>query len=180
MVNSERRGPGSLGIVNTDRFTRLKQRVEGMVAPGRLQRLREILIFPDGELKYRIEGLLLARPDGGQQRCVRCIITGWVTLQCQSTLRPLRHLLDIDRRIVLVEAEDELPALEDEPDDEDYVVASHELDLSGLLEDEVILDLPMIPRSVESSAEAENEKVGTAESSSSPFALLAALKKQSY
>jgi uncharacterized protein len=91
----------------------------------------------------------------------------------------LRHPLDIDRRLVLVETEDELPALEEEPEDEDYVVARHELDLPRLVEDEVILDLPMIPRSVESSAEAQNEKDSTAWSSSSPFAVLAALKKTS-
>jgi uncharacterized protein len=179
MVNSERSGPVRLGVVNIDSFTRLKQRAEGTVAPSRLPRLREVLVFPDGELNYRIEGHLLARPDGGQQRSVRCIITGWVTLQCQTTLRSLRQPLDINRRLVLVETEDELPALEEEPEDEDYVVARHELDLSGLLEDEVILDLPMIPRSADGSAEAQNEKDSTAESSSSPFAALAALKKPS-
>lgn len=179
MVNSQRSGPVSLGIVNIDSFTRLKQRAEGTVAPGRLRRLREVLVFPEGKLNYRIEGHLLTRPDGGRQRSVRCIITGWVTLQCQTTLRPLRYPLDIDRRLVLVETEDELPALEEEPEDEDYVVAPHEMDLSGLVEDEVILDLPMIPRSVESSTGAPNEKDSTGGSSSSPFAVLAALKKTS-
>jgi len=179
MVISERSGRVSLGVVNIDSFTRLKQRVEGTVAPDRLPRLREVLVFSDGELNYRIEGQLLARPDGGQQRSVRCIITGWVTLQCQTTLRSLHHPLDIDRRLMLVETEDELPALEEEPDDEDYVVARHELDLSGLVEDEVILDLPMIPRSIDSNAEAQNAEESTEGSNSSPFAVLAALKKQS-
>lgn len=179
MVNSESSAPVSLGVVNIDRFTRLEQRVEGRSAPGTFPRLREVLVFPDGELNYRVEGHLLARPDGSQQRSVRCIITGWVTLQCQTTLRSMRYPLAIDRRLVLVETEAELPALEEEPEDEDYVVASHELDLTGLVEDEVILDLPMIPRSVESSAEAQNEEDSAAGSSSSPFAVLAALKKPS-
>ncbi len=179
MMNSERSGPVSLGVVNIDRFTRLGQQAEGTAAPGTFPRLHEVLVFPDGELNYRVEGHLLGRPDGCQQRSVRCIITGWVTLQCQTTLRSLRHPLNIDRRLVLVETEDELPALEEEPEDQDYVVARHELDLTSLVEDEVILDLPMIPRSVESSAEAQNEEDSTAGSSSSPFAVLAALKKPS-
>jgi uncharacterized protein len=179
MVNSERSDPVSLGVVNIDRFTRLEQRVEGRSAPGTFPRLRDVLVFPDGELNYRVEGHLLARPDGSRQRSVRCIITGWVTLQCQTTLRSLRYPLAIDKRLVLVETEAELPALEEEPEDEDYVVARHQLDLTGLVEDEVILDLPMIPRIVESSAEAQNEEDSAAGSSSSPFAVLAALKKPS-
>ena len=177
MVNSDLDVPDALGIVNSDIFTRLKQKVEGTVKPVDLPRLSETLVFPDGELRYRIEGRLHARPDGSQQRGARCIISGWVTLQCQITLKPLRHTLNIDRRLVLVQTENELPPLEDEPDDEDYIVVGQEFDLCALVEDEVILDLPVFPRSDVCSAAAPIEEDCTAEPKASPFAVLAALKK---
>ncbi len=177
MSNSDRDVSPLFGVVNTAVFTRQKQTVEASIAPASLPRLRETLVFPEGELKCRIEGRLLTRPDGSQQQGVRCIITGWVTLQCQTTLKPLRHPLNIDRRLVLFDAESAMPPLEDEPDDEDYVVAGQELDLRGLVEDEVILDLPMFPRCADSDAQASSDKGNTEGAEVSPFAVLAALKK---
>lgn len=177
MSNFENVTSPPFGVVNTEVFTRLKQTVEGSFAPASLPRLAETLVFPEGELNCRIEGRLLTRADGSQQRGVRCIITGWVTLQCQTTLKPLLHPLNIDRTLVLFDAESAMPALEDEPDDEDYVVAGQQLDLSSLVEDEVILDLPMFPHCADSDAQASPEKSNTGREVGSPFAMLATLKK---
>ena len=173
-----RRGLRAPGIVNTDTFTRLEKKVEGMVEPASLPRLREALFSPDGEINYRIEGRVVTGPDGSRQPRLRCTIAGWVTLQCQATLKALRHDLNTDSRMILVAREEELPPLEEEAENEDYIVVGPELDLTALLEDEVILNLPMIPRGVESNPEASIENDGTAGPKTSPFAVLVALKKQ--
>jgi uncharacterized protein len=176
MIKSDQGGTQSLGIVATDSFTRLGQNVTGTIEPGSLPRLHEVVAAPEGELHYRIEGSLV-NEHGSEVRRLRCIISGWVTLQCQTTLQLLRHDLAIDRRLILVENEDRLPPVEEEPEDEDFIVAGRELDLTALVEDEVILDLPMVPRSHESDVEARREQSDSLESKGSPFDALAALKR---
>jgi uncharacterized protein len=173
-----RRVPRAPGIVNTDTFTRLEKKVEGRVEPASLSRLREALFSPDGEINYRIEGRVVTGPDGSRQPRLQCTIKGWVTLQCQATLKALRHDLNNYSRMILVAREEELPPLEEEAENENYIVAGPELDLTALLEDEVILNLPMIPRGADGSPETSLENGGTAGTETSPFAALAALKKQ--
>jgi uncharacterized protein len=166
-------------LINADSFTRLKQTAEGTLAPGNMERLDEYLLETEGEIHYRVRGSAVLGSDGRELRKLALKVTGWVTLQDQVTLKPVRHELDLEARLVLVRSEEELPPLEAEADDEDYIVADREIDLAELVEDEVILDLPMIPHlghegagesAAEDGADVQPEK-------RSPFAALAALKK---
>ena len=73
-----------------------------------------------------------------------------------------------------------MPPLEAESDDEDYIVADREIDLAALVEDEVILDLPMIPgdgSGVPPDGAETSDEAGGMSDKPSPFAALAALKK---
>ena len=54
--------------------------------------------------------------------------------------------MDIESRLVLVTNEAELPDIDDEDPDVDVVVASGKLNVLELLEDEIILGLPIAPR----------------------------------
>lgn len=166
--------------VNADSFTRLKQTAEGSLAPSSLERLDEYLAADEGELHYRFRGSAATGSDGREMRKLALEVTGWVMLQDEVTLQPVRYDLDLAARLVLVRSEAELPPLEAESEDEDYIVADREIDLAALVEDEVILDLPMLPGDGSGeppdSAEATDE-TGTEPGKPSPFAVLAALKK---
>jgi len=73
---------------------------------------------------------------------------------------------------VLVEREEQLPPIEEEPEDEDYVVAGNKIAVLDLVEEAVILSLPMVPRKPgldPVAALATKERT-------SPFSALAALK----
>ena len=115
---------------------------EGTVVPGDLERLAESLANDEGELRYRISAL--RDPRRGTE--LSCIIEGFVFLTCQSSLDTFRHPVSIDDRLVLVDDESHLPPIEMESEEEDFVVADGPLDVRGLVEDAVILALPMIPR----------------------------------
>ena len=115
---------------------------EGVLRPGDLESLAEDLASGDGELRYRVAAQL----DKRQRRTVSCIIEGFVFLTCQSTFEAFRHEVAIDDRLVLVASEAELPPLEVEGDAEDFVVASSPIDVRGLVEEAVILSLPMVPK----------------------------------
>lgn len=143
---------------------------EGELRPGDLPRLAPELASPEGALRYRVT----ARLDGNQRKVVSCIIDGYVFLTCQRTMEAFRHAIATEDRLVLVGSEDELPPIDGESDEEDHVVAADPLDPVELVEDAVLLALPMVPRKPGTGPEPEGEETGTARPS--PFAALARLK----
>lgn len=68
-----------------------------------------------------------------------------VTLQCQRCLQAMSEALVVDRRFRFVRHEDEAARLDEELED-DVLVLPTRLDLIELLEDELILALPIVPR----------------------------------
>jgi len=106
---------------------------------------------------------------------VSCIIEGFVFLTCQKSFEAFRHEVAIDDRLVLVESEEELPPFEEEGDREDFVVATEPMDVRDMVEEAVILALPMVPR--KPGLEPEPEGDGDKPAKPSPFAALAGLKR---
>jgi uncharacterized protein len=146
--------------------------LEGSVAPGDLPRLAESLANGEGELRYKVS----ARQDPQQGAVVSCIIEGFVFLTCQSSLDTFSHPVSIDDRLVLVDDESRLPPMEEQSDTEDYLVVDEPLDVLELVEDAVILALPMMPRKPGlewNDDEAQEPPVDRP----SPFAKLSSLKK---
>lgn len=144
---------------------------EGTFKPGELERLEDDLASGDGELRYRIE----AHVDRQQRKVAWCIIEGFVFLTCQISLEAFRHDVAIHDRLVLVDDESQLPPMEAESETEDYLVAEEPLDIRDLVEDAVLLALPMMPRK----PGLEEAKGGAGEPlpKESPFAVLAGLKQ---
>jgi uncharacterized protein len=66
-------------------------------------------------------------------------------LQCQRCLQPMREALAANRVFRFVRTEAEAEA-EDPDSEEDVLALSRSLDLRALVEDELILALPLVPR----------------------------------
>ena len=102
-----------------------------------------------------------------------------VRLECQRCLQPLNASLQVDRQIRFVAGEDEAARL-DEDSDEDVLAFVARLDLFDLLEDELILALPLVPRHEtcpEPLAATPTSTASVAEvARPHPFAALAALR----
>jgi len=157
-------------LIHPDRITPAGTLFEGTVKPGDLPRLLPELANPEGELHYRVT----ARLDDNQRQVVSCIIDGFVFLTCQRTMEVFRYAVEVQDRLVLVGSESELPPIEGENDEEDFVVATDPLDPLGLVEDAVLLALPMVPRKPGTGPAAEGNEAGSG--TPSPFAALASLK----
>ncbi|HET9650821.1 MAG TPA: YceD family protein [Usitatibacter sp.] len=158
-------------LIHLDRLSTRPMVFEGTFAPAELERLVDSLADDRGELRYRISAQL----DPQRRKVVSCIIEGFVFLTCQTSMEAFRHEVAVSERLVLVDSEAELPAIGEESDSEDYVVADEPLDIRDLVEDAVLLALPMIPRKP-GLEEAKGEASG-AEERVSPFAALASLKR---
>jgi uncharacterized protein len=150
-------------------FARTEQSVEGTFSVKNMPRLLASLAAADGEIRYRIKGSL----HGLERPALECSISGEVTLQCQRCLENMVHPLNIHSKLVLVSSEAALPDTEDEPDEIDTIVASHEMNVAELVEEEILLSLPMIPRH----EICELATAGKQEKSITGFAALAGLKK---
>ena len=161
-------------IINPDQLTPKGTVFAGVFRPGDLENLADDLATPEGELKYRV----VARLDSARRRTISCTINGFVFLTCQSSGEVFRHEVAIEDRLVLVRSEEELPAFEVESDSEDYVVAAAPIDVRDLVEEAVILALPMVPRKPGLEPDPHAGVGEPKPDKPSPFAALAGLKRR--
>jgi len=100
-----------------------------------------------------------------------------VSLECQRCLKPVDVPLQISRQFLFVHGEDAAAQLDADSED-DVLAITRALDLRELIEDELLLAMPIVPRH-ESCPEplvaaADDEPV---EEKPNPFAALATLKR---
>ncbi len=158
-------------LIDPEQITDKPMVLEGTFSPAELDRLGDSLANGEGELRYRVT----ARLETGRRMVVSCTIEGFVFLTCQRSLEAFRCAVSIDDRLVLVRSESELPPIEEESETEDYLVADEPLDVRDLVEDAVLLALPMVPRKPGLEESAGSKEAVRKES---PFAALASLKKR--
>jgi uncharacterized protein len=96
----------------------------------------------------------------------------WLT--CQRCLQPFRAPLGVQRTFRLVATEAEAEALDADSED-DVLAPSPAFDLIGLIEDELVLAWPLVPRH-ERCSQPVHRAGDAAADVDSPFAALAALK----
>lgn len=101
-----------------------------------------------------------------------------VILQCQRCLLPLDEAVRVDRHFRFVADEDTAAALDDEMEDE-VLALPKSLSLRDLVEDEMLLALPLVPRHdvCPESIPMQFGDVDEVEEKSNPFASLALLRK---
>jgi uncharacterized protein len=173
--------------ISVDRFTRGAQVAEGQLVPGNLARLKPFLASTEGELAYQITGSQATDAAGGRSRRLKCIISGYFFLLDPKTHLPEQYDVVIESRLVLVDNDEQLPPLDEESADEDYVTVGSELDVVGLIEEEILLDLPFwaITAEVDEAVSTAKPKklserqIETVPKKTLPFAKLATLKKSS-
>jgi len=158
-------------VIDPIRFARAGARATGSLALRQLRRLDDLLFDREGAASYAVEGYTSAKG----QPVLRIRLTGDLALRCQRCLERLPLRLDVQRDVVLVTEAAELDPLEDEDDDTDTILSAGSLDLHDLLEQEIVLSVPMVPRHPEDvcSVRPATERIIEA---SSPLSALAALK----
>jgi len=159
---------GAGGQIDGLQFARSGGVRAGALAADGLSRLTESGASPRN-IEFRIEG---GRDPSGFS-VLRIAVTGSLTLTCQRCLGLLELSLATDTTLRLVKSQKEIELAEDEVD---RVLASRSMDVAQLVEDEILLALPMVPRHEQCGGEASVQGKGGAVS---PFEALAALKRGS-
>lgn len=149
------------------------ERIAGEIELARMPRLARSLLSTDGTLHYEVRGLV----DADGHPAADLTLRGRLMLECQRCNSPLELVLDRGARFRFVHSEPELDALPLEDDEADVIVGSHAMDLTGWVEDEAILSLPLVPRHENCNpADGNLDRVELTSERRSPFAVLAALK----
>ena len=139
------------------------------VGLDQLPRLAELLTTTAGLLSVRLEGWR----DGQGKSWLQLDIAGEPVLCCQRCLGGVKFALDIRSRLQLMAPGEDWPDDDLVDDSADAIAAEKALAVLPLVEDEVLLALPIAPRH----EQCESPSADAGEHGSSPFAALAALKK---
>jgi len=145
---------------------------EGRLPLASMRRLRDSLVDAEGEVAYVIE----FGTDPLKVPYVELQIDAALPLECQRSLQRYLQPVRIVQRLGLIRDEEDEAGMP--PDYESLLMPEHgELRPAELIEDELILAVPVVPinpesESVQQEWPADEEEVAQA----SPFAALAALK----
>lgn len=166
-------------------FTRTRATQDGRLPLARLGRLAESTQTPAdgpaGEVTWSVQGLWKQSAGGVPEMRIHLVAHATVHLTCQRCLQPMAQPLDVDRTIRFVPGEDEAAQLDEELE-EDVLALPRLLDLAALIEDELILGLPIVPmhescpQPLVFNGEAVTDSEEPEEERPNPFAALAALK----
>jgi uncharacterized protein len=187
MTNSSRykdKGP-DIHALDLPALCRHAQSLQGQLRLADLTRLAASLFEAPAEadsVSWSAQASLLAVAGSEAQMWLALQARTQVQLQCQRCLQPMAQQLELDRHLRFVRDEDEAARLDEESDD-DVLALPPRLDLASLLEDELILALPLVPRHEQCSQPLPLSDQALAESQAEdgaphPFAALAALRRR--
>ena len=152
------------------------RQTSGEVPVTEMPRLLDALEDPHGIMEYTVCGVV----DRQGNRLLDVSVTGSCQLRCQRCLGAMEHAVRIDTRLLLRD-QASLDALDGdvaggEEEEPDSILASAHLDVLDLLEEEILLSLPIAPRHEFGVCQATEVGNGH-EEEKHPFAVLSALKR---
>lgn len=131
-------------VIDAFEFCRLKERREGERAVAEFTRLSEEVANTSGAVRWSVQGGTHALGYPMLHLSVRAS----VQLMCQRCLTPYTYEIESESILVLAKSEDAADELEENLTDEDIdvVVGSKTMNIIELIEDEVLLEIPLSPR----------------------------------
>jgi uncharacterized protein len=131
-------------------FCRDGGHLEGQAALAELPRFADSVLrsadgAPEAPVHWRADGSLQPVAGGLPQCLVDLAVRAAPILECQRCLQPVAVTLEIERRVRFVHGEEAAARLDEELED-DVLALAPRFDLLALVEDELLLALPLVPR----------------------------------
>lgn len=122
-------------------FARAGSRQEGEIAIATLRRLSDRLTGSAGSVRYVVQGA----QDQQERPMLVLEVSGMLQLQCDRCLMPLDYPLALQSRVLLAQPGAEQQD-DGDPETPEWIEAGRDLDLQELVEDEILLGLPLSVR----------------------------------
>jgi DUF177 domain-containing protein len=156
--------------VDASRMVQARRSFQGKLPLASFGRLRASLAAVEGEADYDLE---FGKDELGVAY-LAVHVDAELPLTCQRTLEVYKQPVHIDQRLGLIGEESEEAALP--PGYEPLLIANGEVGLADVIEDELILALPVVPLKPGAPLEWHDEEGADETSEPNPFAALAGLK----
>ncbi|NOT67616.1 MAG: hypothetical protein HOP04_04675 [Methylophilaceae bacterium] len=159
--------------INSIEFAQKALEIHDTIRVSQLSRLQDLLESTDDVLTCQVIGRV-AQENHSE---LNLKVHGLLSLTCQRCLEPFEFVLNIDTIYSLVPNEEAIPPAEDEDDEKEYLVADANMRVLDLIEDEILLALPLAPKHPIEKCSASDEFNELKKPS--PFAVLANFKAAS-
>ena len=171
--------------LNVDTFARTAGKLVGDERLARFDRLLEETLGLGAEtpVSYSVRGEVLHEGAAGEKIWLHLAAQVVLPLTCQRCMGPVDMPMLVERSFRFV-ATEELAAEQDEESEEDVLVTRRDFNLLELIEDELLMALPVVPKhdvcpeSVKMQV-ADVDFVDESVEKPNPFAVLEQLKKKS-
>jgi len=129
-------------VIDGFEFAAAGERLRGAWAVSAFPRLRDLLHDDQGSVEYELRGVRDVRGRPG----LALRVAGSLRLACRRCLEPVRVALREDARLWLARSQAEIDAQPLAAEGPDGIVASREMAVRDLVEDELLLALPSAPQ----------------------------------
>jgi uncharacterized protein len=163
-------------LIDSPDFAANRREISGEIPIAELQRLQDVLETSRGILQYTVQG-------GVDKQGIHFLdvgVAGQCRLRCQRCLEGFDYPVRLDTRLLLRD-QASLNELDSEADgaaeeEFDSILADKHLDVLDLLEDEILLSLPIAPKHPLGTCQA-TDRENLQGAVKNPFAVLAELKR---
>jgi uncharacterized protein len=121
-------------------------RMQGDLDPTAFPRLKESVLSMAGPASWSVEGSYKAAAGREPEIRLHLHVQTEAALTCQRCLEPMQLALKVERVLRFVPDAEMAEQLDEQTEDEDVLVLPRRLNLAELIEDELILALPIVPR----------------------------------
>ncbi len=129
-------------VIDGLEFARASSRLKGAWPVAEFPRLRDVLRSETGVLHCELQGV----PESLGRPALRLKVGGTLQVTCQRCLGTLEVPLQIDVLLRLAATQEEMDAEPLDPEGPESIVAGRDMPVRTLVEDEVLLALPIAPR----------------------------------
>jgi uncharacterized protein len=176
--------PKNLHSLDVKAFAKAQMHLEGETPLVELERLAADCVGElTGAVTWSAQGAMQPDQTGKDAVWLHLEAKASAPLTCQRCLQPvpIDLLIEQDFRFVADEA---TAVAEDEESEEDLLVLEDSFDLLGLIEDELLMSLPLVPMHQACLSErvptSPEEEAAFSEAKPNPFAVLASLKTRKH
>ena len=158
-------------VIDGLEFAKAGSRLQGTWPVSEFLRLQDALRSSAGTVHYELQGV----PEERGQPALRLKVQGELHLTCQRCLGALEFPLRIETSLRLATTQQEADAEPLEAEGPESIVAGKEMPVQALVEDEVLLAIPIAPRHEDCAGTAREEAAHAQGTRQTPFAGLRGL-----